>query len=102
MSITQDVLQKFGKKENEDESPSGGNTEQDDLDLSEPFKMDANGELLGVPVEGAGKFGESPGKGVTPDDYNRQVLNQSQNTSLNQSRSKKARRTPTGRSPNTS
>jgi hypothetical protein len=73
------------------------------LDLSEPFKKDDNGQLLGLNADEAGKFGESPGKGIDKDDYNRQMLNQSQNTSLNQStRSKRAKRTPTGRSPNTS
>ena len=94
MSITQEVLQKFGKQEKD----SDDQTDQDDLDLSEPFKKDENGKLLGVPEGNGGKFGQGPSSrdfnNNEYDDYNQQKVNQSHNSSLNQSRSKRVRKSP--------
>lgn len=74
MSITQEVLQKFGKQEKD----SDDQTDHDDLDLSEPFKKDDNGKLLGVPEGNGGKFGQGPSSrefNNEYDDYNQQKVN---------------------------
>ena len=57
MSITQEVLQKFGKQEKDSDDQADDN--HDDLDLSEPFK-DKNGKLLGLPEGDGGRFGQAP------------------------------------------
>ena len=68
------------------------------MDLSEPFKKDENGKLLGVPEGNGGKFGQGPSSrdfnNNEYDDYNQQKVNQSHNSSLNQSRSKRVRKSP--------